>query len=72
MNSLLRSMTHRVPEGAEGHVRQGWFLDRFDSNVVLVELSGYFVLAHHYSARICTYWYSMGLHHHRLDRPRFD
>ena len=67
MNSLLRSMTHRVPEGAEGHVRQGWFLDRFDGDVVLVEPFGNFVLAHHYSARICTYWYGMGLHHHRLD-----
>ena len=69
MSSLLRiitQITHRVPEGAQGHVWQGWFLDWFDSNVVLVELSGYFVLANHYSAGICTYWYGMGLHHHRL------
>ena len=49
-NEFIITLTHRVPEGAQGHVRKGWFLDRFDRNVVLVELSGYFMLANYCSA----------------------
>jgi hypothetical protein len=40
--------------------------------VVLVELSGYFMLANYCSAGLCTNWNGMGLHHHRLDRPGGD
>ena len=74
MSSLLlinTQITHSVPGGAQGHVLQGWFLDWFDSIVVLVELSGYFVLANHYSTGICTNWYGMGLYHYSLQARRW-
>ena len=61
--SLFHNKSQRVRRSS-GSCPAGWFLDWCDSNVVLVELSGYFVLANHYSAGICTYWSCMGLHHH--------
>ena len=65
---LFRMFTHRVPEGAQGRVRQQWLLTGFLAIQFLPNrllMSSFPSISMHYSACISTYRYGMGLHHRR-------
>ena len=72
LTALLRIFTYRVPEGAQGHVRQGWLLDWSPCHVALAEPLVDVEFSWHYSAGVFTYasGYGMGLrglNHQRVD-----
>ena len=62
----MRMFTHRMPEGAQGHFRQGWLLDWIPSNVGLAEPLVDVEFPKQYPACISTYRYGMGFHHRRV------